>query len=84
MIHPYPSSQRKNNNPNKPMETFMQLFQRGAIQAETIHAYIDQWHNGPSGLPLHEFLGMSLPMYKAWVEDPHSLQLNFPENLDVL
>ena len=29
---------------------------------------IDEWHNGDSDVPLHEFLGMTFGEYAKWVE----------------
>ena len=35
---------------------------------EVIDDLIDEWHEGDSELPLHEFLGWTEEEYKAWVE----------------
>ena len=30
---------------------------------------IDEWHTGGSSCQLHEFLGVTMEQYSAWVED---------------
>ena len=34
-----------------------------------IDDYIDQWHDNPGNLALHEFLGMTRDEYAGWIAD---------------
>jgi hypothetical protein len=49
--------------------SFMSLYRNKACEADTIDDFIDQWHDGAGeGMPLYEYLGMTLEEYAAWVE----------------
>jgi len=37
---------------------------------EEIDDKIDEWHNGNTGVELHEYLGMTLEEYALFVTDP--------------
>jgi hypothetical protein len=39
---------------------------------------VDLWHNSPSELSLHEWLGMSEEEYTLWVERPKAFFATFP------
>ena len=47
---------------------FYQKYKRGEVDAESIHDYIDEWHNGDSTEDLHEYLGMTWEEYGHWLE----------------
>ena len=50
--------------------SFIDQCVRGYALLEDIDDYIDQWHEGGTGLPLYAFLGMTQQEYSAWlVED---------------
>ena len=55
------------------MSDFIQKCLIGDALLEDIDDYIDDWHQGDSGLSLHEFLGMTRNEYYLWVEDPSCL-----------
>lgn len=55
-------------------KTFMDRYRDGECGAGDIHDHIEQWHQGDSELPLHEYLGMSRASYCAWVERSRSLE----------
>jgi len=38
------------------------------MDQEEMDNKIDEWHKGGSGIPLHEFLGLTLEEYKNWIE----------------
>jgi DNA-binding transcriptional ArsR family regulator len=54
-------------------ETFAYLYIRGKAHADDIDNFVDNWHQGGTGLALHEFLGLSRDQYARWVENPNSL-----------
>jgi hypothetical protein len=49
---------------------FVDLCGRGDASPDQIDDFIELWHEGGSGLSLHEFLGMSWDEYSAWVLNP--------------
>ena len=55
------------------MSNFIQLCLTQQAAPEDIDDFIDQWHNNPGHLPLHEFLGMTREEYAAWIADASSL-----------
>ena len=67
------------------MSNFIQDCISGDALLSEIDDYIDNWHEGDSDLPLHEFLGMSLDEYSAFVAESDVLPLVITahrENLD--
>ena len=48
---------------------------RGTALLDDIDDYIDQWHEGGTGLPLHAFLGMAQQEYDAWLVEDDLLAL---------
>lgn len=62
------------------MKTFVQACVENPEVEIDIDEWIADWHEGRagSGLPLHEFLGMSWKEYARWVRDPEAL----PDILD--
>ncbi len=49
-------------------EKFYSKYKRGEVNAEDIHDYIAEWHNGDSIEELHEYLGMTWDEYGHWFE----------------
>jgi hypothetical protein len=54
-------------------ENFIQLCLEGHALLDEIDDYVDRWHDSDSTLELHEFLGMTLQEYAAWVKCPDML-----------
>lgn len=54
---------------------FVDLCLAGRAFPDEIDDYIDRWHDGKTGRPLHEFLGMTHVEYSLWVERPEYLKL---------
>jgi hypothetical protein len=52
---------------------FIDLCVRGKAVPAEIDDFVELWHQGKSGLQLHEFLGMTLEEYSAWVRNPDLL-----------
>ncbi len=50
------------------MATFLDRYLASEAAEDEIYDWIDEWHEGDSGLELHEFLGMAWPEYAMWVE----------------
>lgn len=46
---------------------------QGYALLDDIDDYVDQWHDGGTGLALHDYLGMSKQEYDAWVLDDEML-----------
>ena len=55
-------------------EKFADLYLEGKAVANDIDDFVDIWHKGGTGIPLHKFLGLSRSQYAQWVENPESLQ----------
>lgn len=55
------------------MYNFIQNCLTGDALLDEIDEYIDEWHDGDSELPLHDYLGMSWDEYAAWIESPENL-----------
>jgi hypothetical protein len=51
------------------MSNFVELCLKGERLPEEIDYFVDEWHDGESSVPLHEFLGMTRPEYNLWVVD---------------
>lgn len=49
-------------------KTFAELFINDEIEFEKIDDFVDEWHEGDSELPIHEYLGLSEQEYAMWVE----------------
>lgn len=47
----------------------------GIALTSEIDDEVDQWHNEPSDIELHEFLGFSEDEYDLWVSSPEFLDL---------
>lgn len=52
---------------------FIEACLAGEANESEIDNYVERWHTGDSHLDLHEFLGMTLMEYGAWVESPKAL-----------
>jgi len=50
------------------MTTFMDEYLAGRATQDDIDDWIEEWHQGDSGLEAHEFLGLTWPEYSRWVE----------------
>jgi hypothetical protein len=55
--------------------SFLSLALTGEALANQIDDYIDQWHDDPRGLPLHDYLGMTGEEYGLWLDSPDFLPL---------
>lgn len=56
--------------------TFMDDLRAGKVSPEDVDDYIDDWHEGEqSHRHLEDYLGMSIPLYQAWVVYPGVLRL---------
>lgn len=55
--------------------SFVDLCLRGEALAEDIDDFVDVWHEGGTGVPLHVFLGFTRDEYSLWVEQPNSLEV---------
>ena len=53
--------------------SFVDACVAGDCDAEAIHDFIDRWHEGGTGVPLWQFLGMTRDEYGLWVEDADAL-----------
>lgn len=47
----------------------------GEVMTDEIDDYVDQWHENPGGLSLHEYLGMDREEYAFWLSSPDCLPL---------
>lgn len=47
---------------------FLDLVHAGLVPADAIDDYIADWHDGPSAVSLHVFLGMTWLEYARWAE----------------
>jgi hypothetical protein len=54
---------------------FVSLALSGEALTEEIDDYVDQWHNNPNGLSLHDYLGMNREEYALWLSSPDTLPL---------
>jgi DNA-binding transcriptional ArsR family regulator len=54
--------------------TFAALYFEGRASADEIDDFVDDWHEGGTGMSLHDFLGLSREDYAQWVEQPDSLE----------
>ena len=54
-------------------QTFMALCLKGKVELDTIDNYVDQWHETPSKLELHDYLGMTREEYSLWLRVPDAL-----------
>ncbi len=54
--------------------TFAALYFEGRASADELDDFVDDWHEGGTGMPLHDFLGLSREDYARWVEQPDSLE----------
>jgi hypothetical protein len=55
------------------MSNFVNDCINGDALLTDIDDYIDQWHDGNSDLPLHEFLGMTKAEYNLFLQDEQYL-----------
>jgi len=56
--------------------TFIDLCLSGRAFVDEIDDYVDRWHKGGTGLPLHEFLGLTRPEYSLWSEKHRILEVH--------
>jgi hypothetical protein len=56
---------------------FFDLYSQGRALADEIDDFIDRWHEdvgaNASGVPLHDYLGLTRDEYEIWVIDPEVL-----------
>jgi hypothetical protein len=56
-------------------DTFVESVLAGDSLWTEIDDWVDRWHQVTGGEELHEFLGLSWPEYKLWVEQPSALRV---------
>lgn len=54
---------------------FIQMCVAGTAKPEEIDKYVAEWNSAITALTLHEYLGMTLDEYKAWVIDPEAINI---------
>jgi hypothetical protein len=54
-------------------QNFVSLALAGKVSADEIDDYVDKWHNSPSGLELHEYMGITRDEYAIWLGSPEEL-----------
>jgi len=54
-------------------DTFVGLCLSGDALLDEIDDFIDRWHDQPTGLELHDYLGMTLEEYSLWLRIPDTL-----------
>jgi hypothetical protein len=52
---------------------FIDLCVEGKIPPADIDDFIDQWHETPEGIELHDYLGMTQEEYSLWLRVPDAL-----------
>ena len=57
------------------VRNFVSLALTGEALTDEIDDYVDQWHDNPSGLSLHDYLGMNRDEYALWLSSPDALPL---------
>lgn len=57
------------------MYNFIERCIKGQVLLEEIDDFIDEWHEGNSSEPLHQYLGMSKKEYSLFVEDENYLAI---------
>ena len=55
--------------------TFLSFALAGEVTTDEIDNYIDQWHDNPIGLSLHDYLGMDREEFGLWLDSPDLLPL---------
>ncbi len=55
--------------------TFLSLALAGEAMTDEIDDYVDQWHEDPVGLSLHDYLGMDREEFGLWLDSPDMLPL---------
>ena len=68
---------------------FISLALSGEAMTDEIDDFVDQWHDNPTGLSLHDYLGMNREEYALWLSSPDTLPLiiasrKFNKPLDVI
>jgi hypothetical protein len=56
--------------------TFLEACLADLAKPEDIEAWIERWDHGPRDQDLTAFLGLSISVYREWVNDPPSLARN--------
>ncbi len=54
-------------------DNFINLCLHGEVLLEEIDDWVDEWHDKPQKIELHEFLGMSWAEYSSWISMPEIL-----------
>lgn len=67
-------SVKKAIQPHALRESFSTLYGQGMASVDDIDDFVDIWHEGGTGISLHDFLGLSKEEYARWVERPDSLE----------
>jgi len=49
--------------------TFVDLCMAGTVLMDEIDDFIEAWHDSESDVELHDYLGMTLGEYTAWVDE---------------
>lgn len=52
---------------------FIDLCVEGKVAPDNIDDFVDQWHETPGGIALHDHLGMTLEEYSLWMRVPDAL-----------
>jgi hypothetical protein len=53
--------------------SFLDQLMAGLVMSDQIDDFVDHWHEGATGQPIHQFLGMTAEEYSLWVQDPDAL-----------
>jgi hypothetical protein len=54
-------------------QTFIDLCVDGKVSLDGIDDFVDQWHETPAGMELHDYLGMTQEEYSLWLRVPDAL-----------
>lgn len=54
---------------SKASSDFVRLCMNGEVLLEEIDNFVEDWHENPCGVPLHDYLGMTWEEYSLWVAD---------------
>jgi DNA-binding transcriptional ArsR family regulator len=65
---------KKTGKKSLKQQAFASLYAEGRVTADEIDDFVDMWHEGGTGMPLHDFLGLSREEYARWVAEPDALE----------
>ena len=52
---------------------FIDLCVEGKVPLDDLDDFVDQWHEAPEGIELHDYLGMTQEEYSLWLRVPDAL-----------